>query len=93
MFSDAVPGYRAPDEARRQARQRSLGVVDEAVQACLDTGALTTSEAVDAEDIAHLCWAAVHGLVTLELSGHTPPETADRRFALLPAVLDRFRPE
>ncbi|MGL5809517.1 MAG: WHG domain-containing protein [Nocardioides sp.] len=93
MFSDAIPGYRPPEEARRRARESTLGVVLGSVQACLDAGTLVLTEpGTDADDIAHLCWATVHGLVSLELAGHISPELADRRFLRASDVLARFTP-
>jgi AcrR family transcriptional regulator len=51
--------------ALRAAEQRSWEPLLSAVAAAVEAGEL----AGDVEEIAHICWASIHGLVSLHLSG------------------------
>jgi len=79
MFTHAVPGFTPPEASLRRSH-RSFAVLQEAVARCMTAGIFTDG---DAEEVADMLWAMVHGLVSLELAGYFPhPENARRRFAL-----------
>jgi hypothetical protein len=66
------------------------------VRAAMDAGALRPG---DPQAVAEVLWAAVHGVVSLELAGHFPdPEAGADRFrslasaAILPFLTDPRRP-
>jgi AcrR family transcriptional regulator len=80
MFQQAIPGYR-PSAASLAAAGASLEVLTDAVRACMDAGVL---RAGDPRAVAEVLWAAVHGVVSLELAGHFPdPEVAADRLRTL----------
>jgi AcrR family transcriptional regulator len=80
MFQQAVPGFR-PSAASLAAAGASLEVLTRTVRAAMDAGALRPG---DPQAVAEVLWAAVHGVVSLELAGHLPdPGTAAERFATL----------
>jgi AcrR family transcriptional regulator len=91
MFQQAIPGFR-PSAASLAAAGASLEVLARAVRAAMDAGALRPD---DPQPAAEVLWAAVHGVVSLELAGHFPdPGTAADRFgtltsaAILPLLSD-----
>ena len=49
----------------RAAELRSWTPLSTAVQAAIDSGEISG----DSEEVAHLCWAGVHGIVSLHLAG------------------------
>jgi AcrR family transcriptional regulator len=65
MFGGAVPGF-TPDAASQAAADATFSPLVEAVQRCLDEGALVGD---DAERIATFLWSVTHGVVSLEISG------------------------
>lgn len=89
MFQQAIPGFR-PSAASLAAAGASLEVLTRAVRAAMDAGALRP---VDPQPVAEVLWAAVHGVVSLELAGHFPdPATgADRFRSLASAAILPFR--
>lgn len=89
MFQQAIPGFR-PSAASLAAAGASLEVLARAVRAAMDAGALRPG---DPQPVAEVLWAAVHGVVSLELAGHFPdPATgADRYRSLASAAILPFR--
>jgi AcrR family transcriptional regulator len=63
MFGRVVPDFRPSIEARTAGRAKTFGRVVEAAQACLDAGTLKGDSALM---LAGTCWAATHGLASLE---------------------------
>ena len=95
MFQQAIPGFR-PSAGSLAAAGASLEVLARAVRAAMDAGALRPG---DSQPVAEVLWAAVHGVVSLELAGHLPdPEAGADRFrslasaAILPFLTDQRRP-
>ena len=95
MFQQAIPGFR-PSAGSLAAAGASLEVLARAVRAAMDAGALRPG---DPQAVAEVLWAAVHGVVSLELAGHFPdPEAGADRFrslasaAILPFLTDPRRP-
>jgi len=95
MFQQAIPGFR-PSAGSLAAAGASLEVLARGVRAAMDGGALRPG---DPQAVAEVLWAAVHGVVSLELAGHFPdPEAAADRFrslasaAILPFLTDQRRP-
>ncbi|GAA1708061.1 TetR/AcrR family transcriptional regulator [Nonomuraea bangladeshensis] len=87
MFQGAVPGFSPGPEAVAAAR-RSFELLVHAVRACLEHGLLRGGTA---REIADLLWMAVHGAVSLEITGFfAAPEAARRYRALYAAVLAPF---
>ncbi|MGW5156849.1 TetR/AcrR family transcriptional regulator [Nonomuraea wenchangensis] len=87
MFQGAVPGFSPGPEAVAAAR-RSFELLVHAVRACLEQGLLRGGTA---REIADLLWMAVHGAVSLEITGFfAAPEAARRYRALYSAVLAPF---
>jgi AcrR family transcriptional regulator len=91
MFQQAIPGFQ-PSAASLAAARASLEVLARAVRAAMDAGAL---RAGDPQPVAEVLWAAVHGVVSLELAGHFPdPGAAGDRFqTLTSAVIVPFLPD
>jgi AcrR family transcriptional regulator len=91
MFQQAIPGFR-PSAASLTAAGASLEVLAQGVRAAMDAGAL---RAGDPQPVAEVLWAAVHGVVSLELAGHFPgPEAAADRFqTLISAAIVPFLPD
>jgi AcrR family transcriptional regulator len=80
MFQQAIPGFR-PAAASLAAAGASLDVLAGAVRAAMDAGGLRPG---DPQAVAEVLWAAVHGVVSLELAGHFPdPRAAEDRFRTL----------
>jgi AcrR family transcriptional regulator len=74
MFGRPVPGFEPDPEAKAIADASWRPLVD-AVQRCLDSGALVAG---DAERTALHLWAVSHGMVSLELAGHIQGDAAQR---------------
>jgi AcrR family transcriptional regulator len=91
MFQQAIPGFQPP-AASLTAAGASLEVLARAVRAAMDAGAL---RAGDPQPVAEVLWAAVHGVVSLELAGHFPGPgaAADRFQTLTSAVIVPFLPD
>ena len=66
IFGKAIPDFTPDPEARAAGRAKTFGRVVEAAQACMDAGTLA---APDAFTLAGTCWAATHGLASLETTG------------------------
>ncbi len=66
LFGDAIAGFVPPVESRKIARE-SLTVVVDAFDQCMKNGTLPPSNPTTA---ARLLWAAMHGVVSLELKGY-----------------------
>lgn len=87
MFMGAMPGFKPGPEAA-QAAKRTLEMLVVAVRNCLEPGLLRGGTA---EEIAELLWMAVHGAVSLEISGFFDPAEAERRYrALCSSVLTPY---
>ncbi|SDI11371.1 TetR/AcrR family transcriptional regulator [Nonomuraea jiangxiensis] len=79
MFQGAMPGFEPGPEAVRAAK-RSFELLIGWVADCLEAGVLHNGTA---EEIADVLWMAVHGAVSLEISGYFEGEEAERRYRLL----------
>ncbi|MFI6707185.1 TetR/AcrR family transcriptional regulator [Nonomuraea sp. NPDC050478] len=79
MFQGALSGY-IPDEAARDAARRTFRLLVGGVRRCLDEGRLRGG---DAAEIADVLWMAMHGAVSLELSGFFDRAEAGHRYRLL----------
>ncbi|MDA0636970.1 TetR/AcrR family transcriptional regulator [Nonomuraea sp. MCN248] len=89
MFQGALSGY-VPDETARDAARRSFRMLVSGVQRCLDEGLLRGGAAVE---IADMLWMAMHGAVSLEISGFFDQAEAGRRYrSLWTSVLHPFLP-
>jgi AcrR family transcriptional regulator len=78
MFGAVIPDF-VPSADALQAAHATLEVLVDQVAACVAAGVF--SQATDPVAAAEALWVAVHGAVSLELSGHLDPETAAARFA------------
>ncbi|WP_327583047.1 TetR/AcrR family transcriptional regulator [Nonomuraea sp. NBC_00507] len=87
MFQGALPGLQPGPEAVATAK-RTFELLVRRVQDCLEPGLLRGGTA---EEIADLLWMAVHGAVSLEISGFFHEPEATRRYrALCSSVLSPF---
>jgi AcrR family transcriptional regulator len=68
MFGEPIPGFRPSDEALVQAAA-TFTILEDAVAACAAAGLLSGGEP---RHVAASLWAAIHGVVSLELAGHLP---------------------
>jgi AcrR family transcriptional regulator len=75
MFGDPVPGFRPSDDALTKAAA-TFTILQDAVAACAAAGLLPGGEP---RRTAAALWAAIHGVVSLELAGHLP-DHADEVF-------------
>ena len=64
MFQLDRPGEESADHAKEIALRSCWQTVNEAVQQAIDAGSMVG----DANTLAHICWVALHGIVTLHLS-------------------------
>jgi AcrR family transcriptional regulator len=83
MFGGPVAGF-TPDAQGEQTAEAAYRPLVEAVQRCMDAGALVGP---DAERVAFHLWAASHGMVSLELAGHVPGNAAARAIAYQDAMI------
>ena len=67
MFGRPVPEF-VPDDDDLTASLVTLGLLERGVQRCIDAGLLVAGARAD--ELARWLWAAVHGVVTLELAGY-----------------------
>lgn len=89
MFQGAVPGFEAGPEAKARARS-TFDITVAAVAACLEAGRLAGGTS---REIADLLWMAVHGAVSLEISGYFGAAEAAQRYDLLcRSVISPFLP-
>lgn len=70
MFTRRPAGFE-PDEAAKERSMATFGPLVDAVARAIDAGQLPAGDPVR---LATACWAAAHGLVSLELGSHLPPE-------------------
>ena len=91
MFQQAIPGFR-PSSASLTVAGASLHVLARAVGAAMEAQALAPG---DPQAVAEVLWAAVHGVVSLELAGHfaDPGIALDRFRTLASAAVLPFLPE
>jgi AcrR family transcriptional regulator len=88
VFEQAIPGYQ-PGPREMQAADSSFDISVRAVQACIDAGVFAPG---DAYEISKIFWAAIHGVVSLEIAGHFPPDKAAQRYErLMHAVANDLR--
>jgi AcrR family transcriptional regulator len=78
MFEGVIPGF-SPDPDAYRASRLPFGILEAACTACVETGRF----AGDPRDIANLIWMAVHGAVSLELSGFFTLEQGDQLYRAL----------
>lgn len=89
MFQGALSGY-TPDETAREAARRTFRLLVGVVRRCLEEGRLRGGGEAE---IADALWMAMHGAVSLEISGFFDPAEAEQRYRLLMAsVLCPFLP-
>ena len=86
MFGGAVPGFDPAPEARAEAMRSYDEVVVEAMRRAVDAGLMKG----DPAELGFRLWALVHGLVSLELSGALPPETASASGSLYRRAVRAF---
>ena len=80
MFLNPIPGF-VPSAESLAAADASLGPLTGAIRDAMAAGVLVVD---DPRRMAEVCWAAAHGVVSLELAGHFPdPEVATDRFRTL----------
>ncbi|MFC4007441.1 TetR/AcrR family transcriptional regulator [Nonomuraea purpurea] len=79
MFEGAVPGFR-PGSAAVEAARRAFDLLVRGVGRCLEAGVLRGGTA---KEIADVLWMAVHGAVSLEISGYFDKAEAAARYRLL----------
>ncbi|HEX9529866.1 MAG TPA: TetR/AcrR family transcriptional regulator [Acidimicrobiales bacterium] len=90
MFARAVPDY-TPSPAAIDNAKRALRTMERGIQAAIDAGSLAARPACD---LAHVIWAALHGLVSLELAGMLSAEAAGRYHQqVVDALLRGLAPE
>lgn len=73
MFGEPIPGFRPSDAALVQAAE-TFTILQDAVAGCAAAGLLTGG---DPRHVAASLWAAIHGVVSLELAGHLPADAAE----------------
>ena len=77
MFGRPIPEFDPTPESRARAAE-SLQILTDAARRCIDAGIFRDT---DPAEVTEALWAAVHGAVSLELSGYFPDRaTADRCF-------------
>jgi len=87
MFQNAMHGFKPGDDAVAAGR-RTFDILVHAVAACLEAGRL---RGATAGEIADVLWMAIHGAVSLEISGFFDRAEAAQRYRLLYAsVLTPF---
>ncbi|MFI7223553.1 TetR/AcrR family transcriptional regulator [Nonomuraea angiospora] len=79
MFQGAMPGFK-PDQESVQAARRTFDLLLRCVEECLEAGVLRGGAA---REIADVLWMAMHGAVSLEISGYFEPDEVARRYELL----------
>jgi AcrR family transcriptional regulator len=82
MFGGAIPGFVPSADALAEAAVTLQALIDQ-VQTCMDAGILVDG---DAQAVAEILWAAVHGVVSLELAGFFTGDTGLARFQTLAAA-------
>jgi AcrR family transcriptional regulator len=83
MFSRRAPGFE-PDEAARQRADATFAPLVDAVRRGVEHGALPDEDPVT---LATACWAAAHGVVSLELGSYLPA-SEDLFLATLRALIN-----
>lgn len=83
MFSRVFPDYDAPVQSRRFGLT-TFNVLKSAIATCMDAGLLGNE---DAEEFTQRFWAAIHGLVSLEVAGYMPKTGGHERYLALVATL------
>ncbi|GAA2151566.1 TetR/AcrR family transcriptional regulator [Actinomadura napierensis] len=82
MFGEPVPGFRPSDEALVQAAA-TFTILEDAVAALDAAGLLAGGEP---RHVAASLWAAIHGVVSLEMAGHLPADADEVFEATLAAM-------
>jgi AcrR family transcriptional regulator len=83
MFGRPVATF-DPDADTKEVAEASYRPLVDAVQRCMDAGAMTPD---DAERVASYLWAVTHGMVSLELAGQLPGDVAARDAAYTDALI------
>jgi hypothetical protein len=83
MFGRPVATFE-PDAEIKAVAEASYRPLVEAVQRCIDAGAMVSG---DAERVASYLWAVTHGMVSLELAGQLPGDAAARDAAYTDALI------
>ena len=87
MFAQAMPF--TPGAAAAAAAREGFQILVDAVRECVETGAFRPG---DPDEMAQVLWAASHGVISLELSGHFTGEVAAARYDLAArAATEYFR--
>jgi AcrR family transcriptional regulator len=83
MFGRPVATFE-PDAATKDVAEASYRPLVDAVQRCMDAGAMTAG---DAERVASYLWAVTHGMVSLELAGQLDGDVEQRDAAYTDALI------
>src|SRR3954469_808242 len=87
MFGRPIATFE-PDPADKEVAESTYRPLVDAVQRCLDAGALVSDPAAGgAERVAFYLWAVSHGMVSLELAGQLPGDRAARDAAYTDAMI------
>ena len=87
MFGRPVAAFE-PDPATKEIADAAYRPLVEAVQRCLEAGALRATPREGAEErIAFYLWAVSHGMVSLELAGQLPGDEDQRSAAYTDALV------
>lgn len=87
MFEQVIPHYE-PGPLARSAAAAAFQVQVDAIARWIDIGVFRPG---DPYEMAKIFWAALHGSVSLELSGHFPGDKNESRYrTLLGAVANAF---
>jgi AcrR family transcriptional regulator len=87
MFGRPIASFE-PDPAAKEVAEAAYRPLVDAVQQCLDAGALVANPTDGAsERIAFYLWAVSHGMVSLELAGQLPGEVEARDAAYTDALI------
>lgn len=76
MFGQAIPGF-VPSLESVAISRASFAVLPAAVESCIVDRTLAPG---DVSEISEVIWAAAHGVISLELSGHISRGVAKQRF-------------
>jgi AcrR family transcriptional regulator len=83
MFGRPVAAFE-PQEADRDIAQAAYRPLVDAVQRCMDAGAMVAG---GAERVASYLWSVTHGMVSLELAGQLAEDPRDRDTAYTEALV------
>ncbi|QKG24520.1 TetR/AcrR family transcriptional regulator [Actinomadura verrucosospora] len=73
MFGEPIPGFQPSDEALVRAAA-TFTILEDAIKDCADAGLLSGGSP---RHVAASLWAAIHGVVSLEMAGHLPRDNGE----------------